>query len=374
VFKSLKMGLMGGLALYLLSVSSSSALQLSLSPFVSNLKAPVYLTAPTGSSDIYIVEQAGLIQRIQPKRAKSLFLDLRAKVVSGGEMGLLSLAFHPKYQQNGRFFLNYTTGSPLKTRISEWRANPRTHTVIAGSERVILEVAQPYRNHNGGQLAFGSDHKLYIGFGDGGSANDPQGHGQRLNSLLGKILRIDIDQGRPYGVPKDNPFFKRKGARPEIWAYGLRNPWRFSFDRLNGELYAADVGQNRFEEIDLVQRGGNYGWNIQEGFSCFSPPQKCPTKGLKAPLAVYDHTQGVSITGGFVYRGRQFPSLQGIYLYADFGSGRIWGLKQRQGKTVWNQVLFKSGLQISSFGQDGQGELYLLDYSNGRVFQIKAGS
>ncbi len=353
----------------------ASALQISLKQSASGFKQPVYLTAPSGSSDLYVVEQAGMIRlRSGSKWLTTPFLDLHSQVVSGGEMGLLSLAFHPQYTRNGRFFLNYTTGSPLKTRISEWRANPKTKRVIAGSERVLLEIAQPYRNHNGGQIAFGPDQKLYIGMGDGGSANDPQGHGQNLSSLLGKILRIDVDQGHPYRIPSDNPFLKQSGLRPEIWAYGLRNPWRFSFDRATGELYAGDVGQNRFEEIDLIQRGGNYGWKIREGLACFFPENNCPSTGLKAPLQVYDHSQGVSVTGGFVYRGSKYPALKGIYLYADFGSGTIWGLKQSKGKNSWNQVLLNSGLQVSSFGQDGQGELYLLDYSNGRVFQIEARS
>lgn len=359
----------------LLPHSGASALQISLKQQHSGLKQPVYLTAPSGSSDLYVVEQAGMIRlRSGSKWQTTPFLDLHSQVVSGGEMGLLSLAFHPQYTRNGRFFLNYTTGSPLKTRISEWRANPKTKQVIAGSERVLLEIAQPYRNHNGGQIAFGNDQKLYIGMGDGGSANDPQGHGQNLSSLLGKILRIDVDQGPPYRIPSDNPFLKRPGVRPEIWAYGLRNPWRFSFDRATGELYAGDVGQNRFEEIDLIQKGGNYGWKIREGFACFFPENNCPSTGLKAPLGVYDHSQGVSVTGGFVYRGSKYPALKGIYLYADFGSGTLWGLKQNKGKNTWNQVLLNSGLQVSSFGQDGQGELYLLDYSNGRVFQIEARS
>ncbi|MGE3727200.1 MAG: sorbosone dehydrogenase family protein [Candidatus Sericytochromatia bacterium] len=353
--------------------STASALQISLKPIQTGFNRPIYLTAPSGSNDLYVVEQAGLIHlRSGNKWQKKPFLDLHTQVVSGGEMGLLSLAFHPKYQSNGRFFLNYTTGSALKTRISEWRANPKTRQVIAGSERILLEIAQPYRNHNGGQIAFGPDHKLYIGMGDGGSANDPQGHGQNRKSLLGKILRVDVDQGAPYRIPSDNPFLKQPNIRPEIWAYGLRNPWRFSFDRLTGELYAADVGQNRFEEIDLIQKGGNYGWKIREGFACFSPENNCPSGGLKAPLHVYDHSQGVSVTGGFVYRGSKYPALKGIYFFADFGSGTIWGLKQSQAKKTWHQSLLNSGLQISSFGQDGQGELYLLDYSNGRVFQIEA--
>jgi glucose/arabinose dehydrogenase len=335
---------------------------------------PVHVTSPSGSRELFVIEQAGVIRRWIPgQRQAQVFLDLRAQVAAGGEMGLLSLAFAPDYARSGRFFVNYTMTHPLRTRISQWRANPRQQRVIAGSEQVVLEIRQPYRNHNGGQLAFGPDDMLYVGTGDGGSANDPHGHGQNLQSLLGKILRLDVRQ-TPYRIPADNPFVGQAGRRPEIWAYGLRNPWRFSFDRRTGELYAADVGQNRYEEINLIRKGGNYGWKIREGFACFEPPQACPQQGLQPPLVSYDHTQGVSVTGGFVYRGTAAPDLQGIYLYGDFGSGRIWGLRQQQGKLRWQGLLLESGRQISSWGEDGRGELFLLDYAQGQIYQIQTRS
>lgn len=359
--------------LILFSSYPARALNISLRPLQGGFQMPVHLTAAPKQPEIFVVEQKGRIYHFLPgKRQPILFLDIRDRVVSGGEMGLLSLAFAPDFQRSGRFFLNYTTGYPLKTRIAEWRANPRTLQVIPGSEQIILEIFQPYRNHNGGQLAFGPDEQLYIGTGDGGSANDPHGYAQNLNTLLGKILRIDIRQGRPYRIPTDNPFVGQAGRRPEIWAYGLRNPWRFSFDRKTGALWAGDVGQNRFEEINLIHKGGNYGWNIREGFVCFSPPNNCRHQGLQPPLISYDHRVGNSVTGGFVYRGQRYPALQGIYLYGDFGSGNIWGLKHQAGKVSWNQLLHTSHFAISSFGEDSQGELYLLDYSKGQVYHIEA--
>lgn len=363
------------LLILLLPVSPALALKISLRALQGGFQQPVHLTAAAGLPEVFVTEQRGRIYRFVPGKSQPvLFLNLSERVVSGGEMGLLSLAFAPDFQRSGRLFLNYTTGMPLRTRIAEWRANPRTLKLIPGSERIVLEIIQPYRNHNGGQLAFGPDGQLYIGTGDGGSANDPHGYGQNLNTLLGKMLRIDIRQGPPYHIPRDNPFIAQAGRRPEIWAYGLRNPWRFSFDRKTGELYAGDVGQNRFEEIDLIRKGGNYGWNIREARACFSPPKNCQSKGLQPPLISYEHSAGNSVTGGFVYRGRRFPALQGVYLYADFGSGKIWGLKQKKGKVSWNQQLYDSHLNISSFGEDSHGELYLLDYSKGQVYQIEAWS
>ncbi|PIQ28617.1 glucose dehydrogenase [bacterium (Candidatus Blackallbacteria) CG17_big_fil_post_rev_8_21_14_2_50_48_46] len=365
---------LSGLLLFLWSPSSAQALSLSLQPLPGKFKQPVFLTAPAGSDLLFVIEQQGMIWKIAKGQPKTLFLDLRRQIQAGGEKGLLSMAFAPDYLRHGRFFLNYTTGTPLKTRISEWRANPQKQTIIQGSERVLLEIPQPYQNHNGGQIAFGKDGMLYIGMGDGGSANDPHGNGQNPNSLLGKILRIDVSKGPGYRIPTDNPFQRQAGYRPEIWAYGLRNPWRFSFDRQTGELYLGDVGQNRFEEIDLVEKGQNYGWNRQEGFSCFSPPQNCSSKGLTAPLVAYGRQAGIAVTGGYVYRGKRFPALSGLYLYGDFGSGKVWGLKQKQKKILWHQPLLNSGLNISSFGEDGHGELYLLDYSKGRIYRIEAGS
>ena len=355
---------------------------IALEPVVSSgLRHPVYVAhAGDGSGRLFVVEQPGRIRVVQPvaslgfaeRRAprgeqgrllEDPFLDITGRVRYGGEQGLLGLAFHPDYKKNGRLFVNYVRQSDGSTVIAEFRVSPDAN-VAETDERLLLTVAQPYPNHKGGMVEFGPDGFLYIGLGDGGSGGDPGNRGQNTNELLGKLLRIDVDHGTPYAIPKDNPF-AAGGGRPEIHAYGLRNPWRFSFDRQTGELWAADVGQNAWEEIDIVRRGGNYGWRVMEGRHCFLPRDGCARDGLILPVAEYGHDGGrCAITGGYVYRGARLPALRGVYLYADFCSGEIIGLAEGT-----QRVLLKTGMQIASFGQDQDGELYVVGHG-GTIHRI----
>jgi glucose/arabinose dehydrogenase len=294
---------------------------------------------------------------------------------SGSEQGLLGLAFHPGYAQSGLFFVNYTdrAGDTVVSRFSlgadPARADP-------ASEVVLLALEQPAANHNGGHLAFGPDGYVYIGTGDGGASGDRFGNGQNGATLLGAMLRLDVDGGEPYAVPPGNPFLDDPGVRDEIWAIGLRNPWRYSFDRLTGELYIADVGQNQYEEVNVQPAGSpggeNYGWPIMEASHCFPESQTCSQEGLILPVVEYDHGQGCSVTGGYVYRGETFPSLRGIYLFGDYCSGRIWGLARSAGGTWQAAELAQTDLRISSFGEDEAGELYVLDMGNGVLYRIGA--
>jgi glucose/arabinose dehydrogenase len=348
--------------------------QVELQKFADGFTRPVYLThAGDGSGRLFVVEQAGVIKIVRDgKISVTPFLDIRDRVESGGEKGLLSVAFHPKYKENGRFFVNYTgrRDGVLKTIIAEYRVSQKNPDVADRTERVILEIEQPFANHNGGLNKFGPDGLLYIGMGDGGAAGDPFNFAQNLESLLGKFLRIDIEK-EPYAIPQDNPFVGRADAQGEIWAYGLRNPWRFSFDRCTGRLFAGDVGQNRIEEIDLIEKGKNYGWRIMEGSQCFDPPSLCNTQGLELPIAEYDHSLGCSVTGGYVYRGTQFPTLIGHYLFGDYCSGRIWSLTEdSQGRWTMRQLI-DSPFSISSFGEDEQGELYVIHYG-GAIYRVTA--
>jgi quinoprotein glucose dehydrogenase len=299
-----------------------------------------------------------------------VFLDLRDRVMykdRENEEGLLGFAFHPKYRENGEFYLYYTTRDAEHTSVVSRfkvsggdpdRADP-------SSEEELMRIPQPFWNHNGGTVCFGPDGYLYIGLGDGGSANDPQGNGQNLNTWLGSILRIDVDrkdEGLAYGVPKDNPFVGKGDARPEIYAYGLRNVWRMEFDRETGTLWAGDVGQNLWEEIDIITKGGNYGWAVRESAHAFGPSGSGPKPELIEPIWEYDHQVGKSITGGLVYRGKKFPELAGKYLYADYVSGRIWALKydESSGKVVTNEEIPApaGAFPIITFGDDEQGEVY----------------
>jgi uncharacterized repeat protein (TIGR03806 family) len=297
-------------------------------------------------------------------------------------MGLLGIAFHPGFPANPRVYLSYTTsvGGALRSRISEFTTPDGGLTLAAGSERVLLTVNQPYSNHNGGHIAFGPDGYLYAGFGDGGSGGDPQNNAQTLTTLLGKILRIDVDAGSPYGVPAGNPFAANPlcnangtGAQgcPEIFAWGFRNPWRWSFDRQTGQLWAGDVGQGAWEEIDVVVLGGNYGWRFREGAHCYSPTSGCPTAGLIEPVSEYDHSLGSSVTGGYVYRGSAVASLAGRYVFGDFASGRIW-IADPQGSRTPIQIA-DTNHAISSFGEGLDGELYVVDYA-GTLHAIQPGT
>ena len=349
--------------------------ELTLQRVAGELTTPVYITPAGDRSDrLFVVEQDGRIRIIRNGRLLAQpFLDIRSKVVSGGELGLLSVAFHPRFNSNGRFFVNYTTdrGGRLRTVIAEYRVSVPGRDVADAEERILLEIDQPFRNHNGGLNLFGPDGMLYIGMGDGGSGGDPMNAGQRLDTLLGKLLRIDVDGAAPYAIPPDNPFVNRAGARGEIWAYGLRNPWRFSFDRATGRLFLADVGQNQWEEINIIERGGNYGWRTMEGAHCFNPSTGCDRTGLALPIAEYDHEQGCSVTGGYVYRGSRIRALVGRYLFADYCSGRIWVLADAGGNRWAMAVALTTDFRITSFGEDQTGELYVVDH-NGTVYRLMA--
>ncbi|HEV8353525.1 MAG TPA: PQQ-dependent sugar dehydrogenase [bacterium] len=332
---------------------------------------PLQLThAGDGSGRLFIVEQRGVIRVMQDETIlPTPFLDIRDRVTERSEMGLLSIAFHPLYTSNGLFYVNYTTelGGPRRSVIAEYRAWPPSGNVVDRTERIVLEIPQPYTNHNGGLNLFGPDGMLYIGLGDGGSGGDPQNNGQRLNTLLGKILRINVDSGTPYGIPPDNPFVGKQNVRPEIWAYGFRNPWRFSFDRKTQKLFVGDVGQNAWEEVDIVEPGRNYGWRIMEGRHCYNPPSGCSTSGLRLPTAEYGHDVGCSVTGGYVYRGTTMSELRGRYLFGDYCTGLIWILS---GGGPWTMsLLVDTTAQVSSFGEDPAGELYVVDYG-GRIYKI----
>ena len=356
-------------------MASSTLPQVQWQPVVSGLVHPVYVThAGDGSGRLFIVEQAGIIRIFKNGSLLTMpFLDISSKVLSGGEQGLLSVAFHPQYSSNGRFFVNYTAigvGAPYKSVIAEYHVSTTNLDVADTSERVLLEVPDLYTNHNGGQNLFGPDGYLYIGLGDEGGAGDPQNNGQNLGTLFGKVLRIDVNGALPYAIPSDNPFLGTAGARGEIWAYGLRNPWRFSFDRCGGRFFLADVGQATWEEVDIIQKGGNYGWNIMEGPACYV--SGCTPIGLP-PVAYYNHTLGdCSITGGNVYRGTASPALTGWYLFGDFCTGRLWGLRETSPNNWTMTQAAQTGLGISSFGEDQNGEVYIVDYNGGALYRVTA--
>jgi uncharacterized protein (TIGR03437 family) len=325
-----------------------------------------------GSGRLYFVQQDGIVRIFRNGALVTQpFLDIRSKTHAEGERGLLGLAFPPGFAQKQRFYLNYTDLNG-NTVIAQYRVSANPDIADAASETVLLNITQPFPNHNGGQLRFGPDGYFYIGMGDGGSGGDPMGNGQSLGTLLGKMLRIDVESDPGHvQIPPDNPFVNRAGARPEIWAYGLRNPWRFTFDRATRDLWIGDVGQNIYEEIDFQpagSRGGeNYGWNRMEGLHCFVAA--CSMAGLTLPVAEYTHSDGCSVTGGSVYRGSLSPGLRGIYIYGDYCTGRIWGIERRGSEWV-NRLLLSSGLSITTFGEDEAGELYL-GSGNGRIYHIE---
>ncbi len=350
------------------------ATSIGLSLLVDGLTEPVYLTH-AGDGRLFVVEQGGLIRIIENGvLLDTPFLDMSGAVARWAlEQGLLSVAFHPNYAENGRFFVNYSKPNG-DTVVARYEVSDDPNVADHNSGEIILSVHQPYGNHNGGLVTFAPDGYLYIGMGDGGSANDPDGNGQNRGSLLGTLLRIDVDyEEAAYAIPADNPFVGDEGVRNEVWAYGLRNPWRFSFDLLTGDLYIADVGQNEWEEIDFTAVGStggeNYGWNIMEGTHCFLSDD-CDKTGLEIPVFEYSHDDGCSITGGYVYRGTQFPEMEGNYFMADFCRGTVWSLfREMDGRFTHHQV-YDSDLQISSFGRGADGELYLLGHTTGTVYQL----
>lgn len=344
--------------------------------------------AGDGTDRLYIVEQGGRLRIVEndPEATSApVFLDLTDRVRSGGEMGLLGLAFHPDYAENGYLYVNYTTTGALRTRISRFsRFEDDDSKADPASEIVLLEFAQPYTNHNGGGITFGPDGYLYIAVGDGGSGGDPQGHGQNPGTLLGSVLRIDVDgeaegapdcggEGAGYTVPENALADGPGGACDEIFSYGLRNPWRISFDRETGELWAADVGQNAWEEINILEDGGNFGWNVYEGNHCYSGP--CDPEGFIFPVWEYSHALGCSITGGYVYRGQGVPELVGKYVYGDYCSGRIWALSlEGLGGPHNEQLDVGTHGSLTSFGQDEAGELYFVRTSTGKVYVFRSDS
>jgi glucose/arabinose dehydrogenase len=339
-----------------------------------SFNSPVDFTlANDGSNRLFVVEQRGVIQTFENNanaETKLVFLDLMGRVSSGGEMGLLGLAFHPDFKNNGLFFVNYTRNSPRRqTVISRFKANGQT--ADPSSEAILLTFDQPYTNHKGGQISFGGDGFLYIATGDGGSSGDPQNYAQNRASLLGKMLRIDVNTTNKgnYGIPKDNPYTANtQGFSEEIYAFGLRNPWRFSFDSVTKDLWTGDVGQNKVEEIDIITKGGNYGWKVKEGNDCYSGD--CSRADLIAPVWSYiNGAEGRSVTGGVVYRGKKFADLVGKYFCGDYISGKIWVLTY-DGKTVTkNEVITNVGA-VSAFGQDANGEIYILNYSSGKIYTL----
>ncbi len=353
------------------SAQSTNALQ--LDPFLSGLQAPTFITSARDSSNrLFILEQPGRIRVLQPgSRTTTVFLDITARVLSGGERGLLGLAFHPQYKTNRRFFVNYTRRTDGATVIAEYKVSATDANVAETEEKVLLTIAQPFANHNGGMLAFGKDGYLYIGMGDGGSANDPGNRAQNIEELLGKILRIDVDNANgsvPYSSPSTNPFFGSTPGRDEIYALGLRNPWRFSFDRQTDELYCGDVGQGIVEEIDIIRLGGNYGWRVLEGTRCTNlGPGSCNDSKFTPPIYEYQHVGSNcsgSVTGGYVYRGAAGTLTPGAYIFADYCFGTIYVRENGQVRTV-----FDLSFGITSFGEDEAGELYACS-DNGNIYRL----
>lgn len=349
-----------------------------LESVATGLSFPVLVTsAPGDSSRLFIVEKGGTIRILRNGAVlPTPFIDLSARVTKSMEQGLLGMAFHPT---DGRVVLSFTVPGSTgggRSRIATFRTGANPDVLDPATEALVLEVDQPYSNHNGGEVSFGPDGFLYVGLGDGGSGGDPQGHGQDRDDLLGSLLRLDIDHGTPYVIPPSNPFVGQAGSRGELWNWGLRNPWRFSFDRGTGDLYIADVGQNAWEEVDVQPAaslgGENYGWNRMEGTHCYT--SGCSTSGLVLPLVEYNHDDGCSITGGYVYRGAAIPELVGTYFYGDYCEGWVRSFVYAGGRATEQKSwpTLSTGGQITSFGQDARGELYIV-LAGGTIYRIAPG-
>ena len=360
------------------SAPSGDPPDLSIESIANGFTRPTFVTnAGDGSDRLFVLEKPGRIRIIKDgATAGAPFLDLTPIVLSSGnEQGLLGLAFHPDYESNGRLFVAYTARDSANT-VAEYRVSASNPDAAdPASRKQLLAVPDQFANHNGGMLAFGKDGYLYISMGDGGSAGDPNGNAQNLDALLGKMLRIDVNTGDPYGIPPSNPFADESGARPEIWAYGLRNAWRFSFDSETGDMWIADVGQDQAEEIDFQaadsEGGENYGWNIMEGDVCYKPARGCNEGGLVRPIFAFDHRKGCSVTGGYVYRGAAIPDLAGRYVFTDYCIPTLWVIT-KDGEDVSVAELGDLPTGISSFGEDESGELYFVTDSEGALYRFTA--
>jgi glucose/arabinose dehydrogenase len=371
--------LASALVLLLATLLARPAAAQRLAPVADGFTQPVGIVAAgDGSGRLFVVEQRGTVAALAPDGTVTRWLDLQARTRAQGERGLLGLAFHPGFAANGRVFVHYTDRNG-RTTLSELAADPAAERVDPASEVVLLTLDQPYGNHNGGQIAFGPDGHLYLALGDGGSGGDPLNAGQDLGTWLGAILRLDVDAGGPgeVRVPADNPFVGVAGARPEIWAYGLRNPWRFHFDARSGDLWIADVGQNAVEEVNFQRAdsagGENYGWRVVEGDRCFDPPQGCDLGAFVAPVITYTHASGWgrSITGGVVPYGAAAPSLRGRYLFGDFVSGRVFVADGSPEAGFTASELLRAGFGIATFGLDEALDAYLADYGGGVLYRFE---
>jgi glucose/arabinose dehydrogenase len=354
-------------------------IKINLVQIASGFTQPVDIQFSPVETDVALIaEKTGALKWVNFKTKASGILR-KIEVISEAEEGLLGIAFHPQYKTNGKIYLNYTIAenSNDTSRVSEWIVSKPAD--IPGSklehERILMRVVQPYPNHNAGQLQFGPDGMLYIGWGDGGFKDDPKGNGQNPKTLLGNMLRVNVEadaSGKPYTIPADNPFVGNIAYAPETFAYGFRNPWRYSFDP-KGRLIVADVGQDLWEEIDIVERGGNYGWNIREGAHCFEPKENCKTENLRDPVYEYGRTEGQSLTGGYVYTGDEISALKNKYVFADFVSGRLWAIQlpdSAQGKAEKAYTLGQWPVLISSFGRDASGNLYAADFGSGKILRL----
>ena len=350
-----------------------------LKKVAAGLNAPVDIASNGQDDRLYVVEQGGLVRIVEDGRvSEQTFLDISGRVIFSGEQGLLGLVFDPNFSDNGHFYVNYIEASTggRRTVVSRFTANEDGTAAQEGSEKIILKTSQPYTNHNGGDLNFGPDGYLYIALGDGGSAGDPQNRAQSGGSFLGKILRIDVNSEQAYSVPADNPFVSSDDFRPEIWSLGWRNPWRFSFDSQTGDMWIADVGQNQFEEVNREpagKSGRNYGWRCFEAADQYNDEGCRDKSNYTFPVAVYEHKPGQpcggSVSGGYVYRGEDYPQLNGFYFYADYCSGDIYSLDAAQA-TYTSHLTMETQLRITTFGVDKDGELYLADVSEGAIYQV----